>query len=349
MTVRELARHTKSSLATAQKVLSHLKEEGLLIGDSTNPAIISAGAVQADACSPKRIGVVFTHLASPFFSALAQSVQAVAQRRGYQALVASTEYRFDREKEVIDGFLDIGVQGLLIAPGLDNQCVPFYRDLLARNVPLVFISRQHEEVDTDFVVVNNFAGGSAMAQHLLSGGYKSFGYISFGPRLKRDERLAGFRMALSDGGVSLADEYVLDDDGGDIANGYNAMKRMMALPKPPRCVFAFSDLLAIGAIRYCQENHISIPGTVAIAGFDDLPESSVTSPPLTTVAYPVDSMASLAVHCLLDKASGGPGRLCNRIMLEASVVVRQSTDPYALSYQPAKPAADVCIALNLHP
>jgi len=114
------------------------------------------------------------------------------------------------------------------------------------------------------------------------------------------------------------------------------MAKLMTGPQRPRAVFAFNDLLAIGALQYCQEQAIAVPGDVAIAGFDNLPETRVTSPPLTSVAYPVESIARLAVQSLVDRVEGRADRPANRILLEPHLVVRQSTDPKAkaLTIQP---------------
>ena len=77
-----------------------------------------------------------------------------------------------------------------------------------------------------------------------------------------------------------------------------------------------------------------MPGEVAIAGFDNLPECRVTSPPLTSVAYPVQSIARLAVQNLVDRIDGSGDRPPNRILLEPHLVVRGSTDPKARSVRP---------------
>ena len=151
------------------------------------------------------------------------------------------------------------------------------------------------EIDADYVVAHSFVGAAAVAGHLLSIGYRSFGYIAFGPRLKRDARLNGFRSALAEEGIALAPENVASGDGRDIEHGYRAMAALMESAERPRAVLAYNDLLAIGALRYCHDRGISVPGDVAVAGFDNLPESRVTTPPLTTVDYGVESMNRLAV------------------------------------------------------
>lgn len=334
MTVRELAERFGVALTTAQKVVKQLKDDGLLIADSTSPAKISpaVSSPKADAgggSAPKRIGLVVTDLTNPFFSRVSRHVQQVAGEEGYQVLVTSSESEFERERRQIDGFLEIGVEGLLICPGLEDACASLYRRLIDRGVRLSFVSRRVEGIDADFVVAHNFVGGASMAGHLLSVGYESFGYIAFGPRLKRDERLRGYRSALLEEGFQLGTEGIVHGDGRDIVHGHHAMQSLMECGRAPRAVFAYNDLLAIGALRYCQEQGIAVPDDVAIAGFDNLPECRVTSPPLTSVAYPIQSIARLAVRNLIDRLEGARDRLSHRILLEPHVVVRESTDPRA--------------------
>lgn len=344
MTVRQVASRYGISLVTAQRTIGRLKEDGLLIGDSTNRSLISQQAVgpdckashNADEGQPRRLGMIVTNIASPFFSRLCRHVQHTASMAGYQVLTADSQYDFHREEKAIASFLQIGVDGLLIVPGLDDACKQLYRRLVDKNVRLVLVSRRLEGVTTDFVMANSFGGGAAVATHLLQMGYDSFGYIRFGDRLKRDERLGGFRSALMEEEVALNAKHIVSAEGATIEHGRLAMAGLVRGRARPRAVFAYNDLLAIGALRYCQEHGISVPDEVAIAGFDNLPESHVTSPPMTTVGYPVESMARLAVQCLIENRAQGPmSRINHRILLEPHLIVRRSTDPAASLQEPA--------------
>jgi LacI family transcriptional regulator len=331
LTVRQLAERYGVSLATAQKVFRSLKAEGLLTGESTRTTRIGTVATKRGPRrgSPRRLGLVVTDITNPFFGRVCRDVQRIAGELGYQVLTASSESSFQRERQVIEGFLEIGVEGLLICPGLDEACGALYRKLIDGGVQLSFVSRRAEGVEADFVVAHNFVGGALVAGHFLSMGYDSFGYIGFGPRLKRDERLHGFRSALLEEGTDLAPDRIAGGDGRNIVHGHHAMQRLMEGKKRPRAVFAFNDLLAIGALQYCQERGLAVPDDVAIAGFDNLPESRVTSPPLTTVAYPVQAISRLAVQNIVDRIEGPGDRPPNRILLEPHLVVRRSTDSLA--------------------
>jgi len=346
MTVRQLATRYGISLVTAQRVIQRLKQRGLLIGDSTNPALISPRACRAEAASdvpqPRRLGMVITNIANPFFSRLCRHVQLAAAARGYQLLMAASQYEFAREKKAVESFLEIGVEGLLVVPGLDDACVKLYRQLIDRGLRLVFVSRHLENVAADFVAADSFAASAAVAGHLLSRDYDSFGYIGFGTRLKRDARLRGFRSALLEEGITLDPQRVVTGEGGGVEHGYRAMSRLMRGRNRPRAIFAFHDLLAIGALRYCHEHGMAVPEKVAIAGFDNLPESRVTSPPLTTVAYPIESMARLALQCLVeDRGPGAAPRPSHRILLEPHLVIRRSTDPAAVDEDSVTPGDEI--------
>jgi LacI family transcriptional regulator len=301
-----------------------------------------------DSNSPHRLGMVITNFASPFFANLCRYVQQIASARGYQVLMASSEYDFARERRTVDSFLEIGVEGLLIVPGLDERCLELY-DEVRRKLPLVFVSRYLEQVPADFVVADNFVGGAAVAGHFLSMGYQSFGYLGFGTQLKRDVRLSGFRSALSEQDISLDPRNVVHDEGGTVSHGYRSMSRLLKSGNRPRAVFAFNDLLAIGAIQYCQRHAIAVPGEVAIAGFDNTPQSQVTTPPLTTVDYPVQAMARLGVQCLLERIADPAHGPASRVLLGPHLVVRRSSDPAAQETEPAASGPDHAAASGPEP
>ncbi|MEN6408034.1 MAG: substrate-binding domain-containing protein [Thermoguttaceae bacterium] len=339
MAVRQVSARYGVSLVTAQRVVHRLKQDGLLIGDSTNRSLISRTAVEqseqvapqeTEEASPRRLGMIVTNIVNPFFSRLCRHVQHSAAMLGYQVLMAGSQYDCEREEKAVNSFLQIGIDGLIIVPGFDEACKRLYRRLIEKGVRLVLIGRRMDGMATDFVTANNFGGGAAMASHLLGLGYHSFGYIRFGDRLKRDDRLSGFRAALLEEDVALDAKDIVSAEGGTIEHGRLAMAELMRGRSRPRAVFAYHDLLAIGALQYCQENGISVPDEVAIAGFDNLPEGRVTTPSLTTVGYPIESMARLAVQCVIEhRTQGPPWRSDHRILLEPNLVVRRSTDPTA--------------------
>ena len=328
LSVREFARRYATSHVTAHKVILDLKRDGWLEVAPGNATVIGRKGASASA-GVSYIGVTISSPLSPHLNRLAHEMKQAAEASGYAVLSDSTEYDVARERQIIENYLDLGVIGLIVTPGLDEESEALYRDLVARCVPLVLVGREMTGVNVDCITADHFVGGAAVARHFVEMGYDSFGYIGFGPRLKTDMRLNGFRSGLCEEGFDLPAANVVDDNGWDIGNGYHAMAKLASLPNPPRAVMAFNDLPAIGALQYCRERHIAVPGEVAIAGFDNLPETQVTHPPLTTVEYPHAEMGRLAIQTLLDTIRSSGERVSGCSRLHPRLLVRGSSDPNA--------------------
>jgi DNA-binding LacI/PurR family transcriptional regulator len=107
--------------------------------------------------------------------------------------------------------------------------------------------------------------------------------------------------------------------------GYEGMKRLAALNTPPTAVFARNDAVAMGALRAARDLGLRVPDDVAIAGFDNLPISAYTSPPLTTVNQPTAVLGHRAAEFVLDRIEGRVSSERRDLRLDCDVVVREST------------------------
>ncbi|MHB1156257.1 MAG: substrate-binding domain-containing protein [Phycisphaerales bacterium] len=332
LTVRQLADRFDISLVTAQRALEALKQQHVLLADSTRPAIIHPDLKPTGDASPAaptyRLGMIVTNLASPFFSQLAHHVQTLASQIGWQVLLASSDYDPAREQRIIDGFLDIHVQAILAAPGLGQASTAIYQRLLQQtDTRLVFVSRRIESLPVDSVVVHNMLGAAKVADHLWQQGHRRFGFIGFRSDIEQEPRLMGYRAALHARGVELADDQIAYAEDWHPEAGCRAMAQLMNAPTPPTAVFAYHDLLALGALHHCRQHQLRVPHDVALVGFDDLPESRVTTPALSTVSYPLRSMAELSIQMAQQPLDRSPDRQPHTVLLEPALIVRSSSDP----------------------
>ena len=107
-----------------------------------------------------------------------------------------------------------------------------------------------------------------------------------------------------------------------------AMERLLRLPEPPTAVFAYNDVMAVGALRAIQEAGLKVAYDISIVGFDDIPLASAVWPALTTMAQPIVEMITCAMRFLMGRMQRGadaePGR---RILLDPKLVVRDSCGP----------------------
>jgi LacI family transcriptional regulator len=95
------------------------------------------------------------------------------------------------------------------------------------------------------------------------------------------------------------------------------------IPHQPDAIFIASDTMAFGALRALREAGLCVPNDVAVVGFDDLPTSALSDPPLTTIRQPIRRLGAQAVETLIDILANGtqPPR---RTTLSIELVIRSS-------------------------
>ena len=323
MTVRELGASRGVSLKTAFRILTRLKEEGILekVGRDHRIAPVLSSSVRTG--KPLLIGFLATCLESPYFAKLACHAEEFAHSIGASLIIASSNYSFETECERLQMFCRQGVAGILICPWASTpEQEAFYSEL---PVPYVMLGRKLESADCDAVLVNNQKAAQETARHLVEQGLTEFAYI--GQRGKvTDRRLFGFRAELGARGIPLPDSHILRVDSQNPDEFRNGLLRLLKKKRSGRLgIFCYHDLFAIRAISLCHQLGLRIPQDVAVAGFDDLPAAEETFPPLTSVSYPVQDMARLAFESLYTRIKFGSvsGGVCR--YLDSKLIVRAST------------------------
>ncbi len=116
-------------------------------------------------------------------------------------------------------------------------------------------------------------------------------------------------------------------DGYGREDGAAGMARLLDREDRPDAVFAYNDLIAIGAMRTVTERGLRIPDDIAVVGFDDIEESRYTTTTLTTIAPDKEAIARLAVDSLVAQLAGEPVAEPRRPRPGYRLVVRESTTP----------------------
>ncbi len=105
-------------------------------------------------------------------------------------------------------------------------------------------------------------------------------------------------------------------------------RALLSLPDRPTAIFAANDLSAIGTLEVARELGLDVPGELSVIGFDDIPESALTVPPLSTVHQPIQQMGAAAIALLIRLLDGAPVER-NHLRLPTSLVLRGTTAPPA--------------------
>ncbi len=263
---------------------------------------------------PASVSVIFT---DPYFPLLLQGVSAVCNTREYSVMLWLAEPEYERR--MISRILHNGlVDGVVIASIPIND--PMIQSLIESKMPFVLVGR-HPTVDVNYLDVDNLKAGQKATKHLINLGYKRIATITgLQNQVSGYDRYQGYLNALQESGIPIKPELIVEgnytEDGG-----YAAMQKLIKYK--PDAVFAASDMMAFGAMQALKEANLKIPDDVALVGFDDLPASAKTVPPLTTIRQSVFQMGSKAAEFLINLIDNGTNST-HEVILGTELIVRES-------------------------
>jgi DNA-binding LacI/PurR family transcriptional regulator len=168
-------------------------------------------------------------------------------------------------------------------------------------------------------------GAYQMTQHLIALGHRRIGVINAGHELAANARLNGYRGALQDSGLPFDPSLHTDADYSS-QGGYKAAATLMQQNNPPTAIFAFNDLMAMGAIHWLQEHHYRVPEDVSVGGFDDIASAAYFCPPLTTMhqfSYDLGQRAATLLFDLINDSAPST----TEVVLPSHLAVRSTTAP----------------------
>jgi LacI family transcriptional regulator len=325
VTIAEVARAAGVSPTTVSHVLSGKRLVGAATRDRVELAVRELGYrpnVVARNLRTRRshvIAVIVPDITNPFYGTVTRGLADAVDGAGFASYVCNTDARFEREQKFLEDVLDRGVDGVVLAS------VDVTQQHLAEpnryGTPVVCLGDSVELPEVDRVMPDDEGGSRAATELLLGRGARRIAMIT-GPTGAGVARIRGYRQALEAAGREL-DPALMREGGWTRQGGRDAMRSLMAGERPD-AVFCANDLMAIGAIEAVHEAGLSVPGDVAVAGFDDVDAATIVNPPLTTVVNPSYETGLAAGRLLLSRLTheyDGPGR---RVEVPCPLVVRES-------------------------
>ncbi|MBB5371538.1 MULTISPECIES: LacI family DNA-binding transcriptional regulator [unclassified Janthinobacterium] len=302
-TIKQVAQAAGVSFTTVSHVLNNTRP----VSDEARAAVLAAAeqlhyvpsalARSLRSRSTGTIGLIITNNTNPYFSEVARGIEDSCYAAGYSVILCNSDDDPVKQREYLNVLLTKRCDGLILSALADSDGAL----LRKMKVPAVLLDRAPNDLSIDAVAVDNHAGGVLAARHLLALGRRRIACIA-GPRevTISNERIAGARAAMQDAGVPLPDALCRHADFTS-AGGYAAALDLLALPagQRPDAVFCCNDLMAIGVLRAAAERGISVPGQLAVVGFDDIDLASFVYPALTSVAQNTRELGRVTADFLL--------------------------------------------------
>jgi DNA-binding LacI/PurR family transcriptional regulator len=303
--VRTLARQLGIHLHTVRAAYHKLEEHHLVRTRPGAGTIVQeyealALADRTSGTPTHTVGVIVPDLANPFYPQLLSGIEQVARDKHILLITCDTQEDHQKGKEYLKLLIAKRVDGLIIAPyglhhhggdqenGLPDPCCP---------VPVVYVDRP--ELTSANVLLDAAGAGYAATRHLIEHGHTEIAIIT-GRRdiVTLQQCYSGYRNALEESDCELDPERVFEVDKFSFEIGYAAAQNMLARRALPTAIFIAGDLLAVGAMRAFREGGLRIPEDIAIIGYNDIPLSAYTVPPLTSVRTPTYELGVMAMRRL---------------------------------------------------
>ncbi|MEY9962202.1 LacI family transcriptional regulator [Streptacidiphilus sp. MAP12-16] len=329
--IKDVAQQAGVSVGTVSNVINRPE----LVSEDTRirvqAAIARLGYVRSESARQLRAGqsrivaLLVLDMGNPFFVDVALGAERTARAAGLGVMLCNSAQSPAEEADYLSLFAEQRVRGVLVTPADSSG-----RNLEAfrrHNIPFVLVDRQDTSAQGCSVSVDDVAGGALALRHLTASGHRSIAYVSGPPHLAQiRDRRTGALAALAEAGLPPESLVELPTERPDVAAGRDAGARLLGLASRPTAVFCANDLLALGLLQAMYSAGISVPGDLAIVGYDDIEFAAAAAVPLTSVRQPAATMGTLAAQLLLEETGENADQHQHRqVVLQPELVVRSSS------------------------
>lgn len=323
----EICRDTNLSRTTVRRAIADLVQEGLLVRYRGRGTFVN---FDRSPVQKKLIALLVNQHDSVTgaYEILIRGAREAAAELGYQLLLANSRNDAGAALAQAVSLNEHKVAGTILVPLQtplpDATNARVIHALRQAGQEVVMVDEYSEDETLPSVCGQNREAMGELTAYLIRRGYRRIAFLTAVRVNAVREREEGFHAAMAAQGLAVPPEYFLEVGSRDPAyQGVQEMDVLMALRTPPEAVVCLHDLIAINALRRCEERGWKVPGDVAIVGFDDLPAAASSRPPLTTVHQPLMEAGRRAVEMLVSRLKGEPLPALHE-RLPCRLIVRES-------------------------
>lgn len=327
VTIRDVATQAGVSVATVSKVINERYGVAASTVAKVRAVIEDLGyeaSLVAQSLRNQRTNVIGVLVADiePFSAELLKGAADAIRGSGFELVVYSAGGRASEQVGWESRYLS-RLSGTLLDGAVLVTPTVTEADM-QRSTPIVAVDPHTGPAGLPSVAADSLRGSQSMTEYLIGIGHRRIGMISGRADLQSAQlRETGYRQALMRAGLEV-DPQIITVGAYDPELSRVSARRLLTASNRPTAIFCANDTSAIAVIETARELGISVPDEVSVAGFDNIPESALSDPPLTTVEQPIREMGRRSVEMLISLLSGA--ELTERsVTLSTRLVIRGST------------------------
>jgi len=309
-TIKDVAKLAGVSVATVSRVINNSPKAS----ENSRQAVFSAmeqlqyhpnaNARALAQQSTETIGLVVGDVSDPFFGAMVKAVDEIAWQTGNFLLIGNGYHNEEKERQAIEQLMRHRCAALVVhAKKIPDDEL----EKLMQQMPgMVLINRSLPAFQQRCIALDDRYGAWLATRHLIQQGHDQIAFICSTHTISdAEERLQGYYDALKEHSLPCNDRLVAfgepDEVGGELA-----MTELLGRGRNFTAVACYNDSIAAGALAVLSDNGIRVPEEMSLIGFDDVLVSRYVRPRLTTIRYPIVTMAQQAAELALALANNQP-------------------------------------------
>jgi len=305
-TIKDVARLAGVSVATVSRVInnspkaSETSRQAVLTAMESLNYHPNANARALAQQSTDTVGLVVGDVSDPFFGAMVKAVEQVAYHTGNFLLIGNGYHNEQKERQAIEQLIRHRCAALVVhAKKLSDEELVH----LMKQIPgMVIVNRIIPGYEQRCVSLDDRYGAWLATRHLIQQGHTRIGYLCSNHAISdAEDRLQGYYDALRENDLPCNDRLVTYGEP-DERGGEQAMTELLGRGRNFTAIACYNDSMAAGAMGVLNDNGIDVPGDISLIGFDDILISRYVRPRLTTVRYPIVTMATQAAELALSLA-----------------------------------------------
>ncbi|MFY0687411.1 MAG: LacI family DNA-binding transcriptional regulator [Cyclobacteriaceae bacterium] len=245
----------------------------------------------------KIIGLILPEFTHHYFAKVLKGVNQIVNQHGYQLFISVHEGKYEDEVKAVNMLNNMRVDGIIASYAKETSNFDHFLDAMEDDVPIVFVDRMCEDLDSSYVITDDFPGCELAIEQLARSGARNIAHIAGPENLSTSfNRMMGYREGLKTNGLDFDPQLLIQSDDLD----WRRQVQDLSMSDKIDGILAFNDYLAFEAIEVLRMSGKQVPQDVAVIGFADEPVARYMSPRLTTVHQPAEEMGKRAAEILFD-------------------------------------------------
>lgn len=321
ISVSTVSRALHDDRRISKEVTERVKNAAAAMGYTPNTAARSLRTGKSNT-----VGLIVRDINDEWYASIVPSIEKNCASNGLGLLLCNADNRPEGENFYIKILRQRRVDGILILTPVHPTQDAYIE--ASKLVPMVLVDLLTDDPKINTVSVDHTMGAYTAAKHLIDLGHKEIAFM-IGP-INLSSSLAyidGYKQAMLDSGFQWKEDHLHIGPQTTIDEGQKAFQKFWQLNPRPTAVASGSDFMAAGLMRTAQKSGVRVPEDLSIIGYDDIPLSSLLSPPLTTILQDKEKLGEEAIRLLLESMKPGKKEYL-MVTIPPKLVVRDSTAPF---------------------